>query len=219
MVTRRRTPQQGRSRALVDAMLEAVSRLVAEGGFRLTTNNVADVAGVSVGSVYQYFSSKEGLLRAWVERVIHVRTEKTRRCLAEQIQAETTLAYAVGQLIDVALETRQCASHESGLFVAFFRFGVIDAIKAADAELLPLLRDLLKARSHQTRPLDPELGAFVLLHALRSVIIAAAQSEATLRDPRLRAELLHLSMAYLLPLSADGGAPPRSEFLERTPAT
>lgn len=56
----RRSPRQERSQFTVDAIFEAVARIVAtQGEDALTTNRIAEVAGVSVGSLYQYFPSKE----------------------------------------------------------------------------------------------------------------------------------------------------------------
>ncbi len=64
-LTPRKEPSQERSRDTVEAMLEATRRLLASGGFEaLNTNEVAEVAGVSVGSLYQYFPSKESLVTA-----------------------------------------------------------------------------------------------------------------------------------------------------------
>lgn len=65
----RRRPQQERSRAKVDAMLDAAEVLVTErGADKLTTTLVAERAGVAVGSVYQYFDSVAALVDALVER-------------------------------------------------------------------------------------------------------------------------------------------------------
>ena len=58
-------PVQARSTASVDAILEAaVQVLLKEGRERLTTRKVADRAGVSVGTLYQYFPNKSALLQA-----------------------------------------------------------------------------------------------------------------------------------------------------------
>lgn len=65
----RREPRQGRSRQTVDAVLGAVPLLVRrEGGDALTTNRIADAAGVSIGSLYQYFPDKQAIFSALHER-------------------------------------------------------------------------------------------------------------------------------------------------------
>lgn len=65
----RKTPVQARSAVTVDAILSAtVQVLLAVGHDRLTTTRVAARAGVSVGTLYQYFPNKQALLRAVLER-------------------------------------------------------------------------------------------------------------------------------------------------------
>ena len=67
--TPRKKPRQDRSRATVDAILEATARVLVEVGYeRASTNRIARVAGVSIGSLYQYFPGKEALVAALVER-------------------------------------------------------------------------------------------------------------------------------------------------------
>ena len=59
----RKHPVQARSRALVDAVLEAAAQVLArEGAEHLTMTRVAERAGVSVGSLYQYFPNRAALL-------------------------------------------------------------------------------------------------------------------------------------------------------------
>lgn len=65
----RKQPSQARSRATVEAIIEAGAQVLARkgaGGFN--TNEVAAVAGVSIGSLYQYFPDKAALVQAIVER-------------------------------------------------------------------------------------------------------------------------------------------------------
>ena len=67
----RRRPKQRRARQTVDAVLEAVVRVLKREGFdAITTNRVAEVAGVSIGSVYQYFPDKRAIFAALHERHI-----------------------------------------------------------------------------------------------------------------------------------------------------
>jgi AcrR family transcriptional regulator len=65
----RKSPRQERAGATVEAIVEAAARILSEEGpRRLTTNRIARRAGVSVGSLYQYFPNKHAIVRALLER-------------------------------------------------------------------------------------------------------------------------------------------------------
>ena len=65
----RRYPRQRRARDTVDTILEAAGEVIADRGWpKTTTNHIAQRAGVSIGSVYQYFPNKESILVALMER-------------------------------------------------------------------------------------------------------------------------------------------------------
>lgn len=66
--TPRKRPRQERSQATVDALLEATARVLVKDGYEgCSTNRVAAEAGVSIGSLYQYFPSKEALIAELLE--------------------------------------------------------------------------------------------------------------------------------------------------------
>ena len=65
----RKQPVQQRSKALVAALLDATARLLVTIGYTpITTNKVAEKAGVGIGSLYEYFPNKESLVAALIER-------------------------------------------------------------------------------------------------------------------------------------------------------
>jgi AcrR family transcriptional regulator len=67
--TERRRPRQARSRATWEAILEAASQILERRGpAALNTNAVAERAGVSIGTLYQYFADKRAILVAAAER-------------------------------------------------------------------------------------------------------------------------------------------------------
>ncbi|MGB1221107.1 MAG: TetR/AcrR family transcriptional regulator, partial [Alcanivoracaceae bacterium] len=66
-----RKPQQQRSRATVEAIVEAGFICLARGGYEgTTTRHIADVAGISVGTLYEYFSNKQEIYEAMYQRVV-----------------------------------------------------------------------------------------------------------------------------------------------------
>ncbi len=77
----RREPRQGRSRQTVDAVLGAVPRVIRREGIdAVTTNRIAEAAGVSIGSLYQYFPDKKAIFSALHERHVddvHLVIERT----------------------------------------------------------------------------------------------------------------------------------------------
>jgi len=140
----RRQPKQRRARQTVDAVLDAVVRVLKRDGYdAVTTNRVAEVAGVSIGSVYQYFPDKRAIFVALHQR--HV----------DQIDrmVETTLVeHAASSLDDLVRAMVE---------------GMIEA-HAADPELYELLLTEVPHRADGTRDFAVRLhGAFRLAIASR----------------------------------------------------
>jgi AcrR family transcriptional regulator len=66
---RRRKPSQARSRRAVESIIEAAAQVLERRGYQgATTNRIAERAGVSVGTLYQYFNNKDEIFNALIER-------------------------------------------------------------------------------------------------------------------------------------------------------
>src|SRR5438093_9899970 len=80
----RKNASQERSRATVDALVEATARILVREGFdKASTNRIAEQAGVSIGSLYQYYPSKEALVAAVIDRHNQQLRQVVRAALAE----------------------------------------------------------------------------------------------------------------------------------------
>jgi len=101
----RKLPVQARSAASVDAILEAtIQVLLSVGKERLTTTRVAMRAGVSIGTLYQYFPNKSALLQAALKRHMDGVTEAVERVCKEQ--KGNTLQHMATALITAFLEAK-----------------------------------------------------------------------------------------------------------------
>jgi AcrR family transcriptional regulator len=98
----RKSPSQARSRETVKAILDAAARVLARDSLvGFNTNRVAETAGVSVGSLYQYFPSKDALCAALIERA-----HADLRAAIEAVVSESEgrpLEFAVRALVRLAI--------------------------------------------------------------------------------------------------------------------
>lgn len=100
--TARKTPKQARSLGTVVAIVEAAARILEEGGHAgFSTNAVAERAGVSVGSLYQYFPGKDALIGALIVRETSV--------LVEEVEGAVRSSDGPGALCDFIAV---CISHQ-----------------------------------------------------------------------------------------------------------
>lgn len=106
-LTPRKKPRQARAAATVEAIFEAtIQVLVAEGPDRLTTTRVAERAGVSVGTMYQYFPHKQGLFYALNERYL--------AALAERVEVAALARHGapIGEMVRAIVTTYWAAKME-----------------------------------------------------------------------------------------------------------
>jgi AcrR family transcriptional regulator len=100
----RKSPRQERSRRTVEHILEAAARIFHEQGYvAATTNDIADEAGVSVGSLYQYFPNKDALLVALTARHLEDTTAGLASLLSE-LDAEADFDVIVRAVVDFLVE-------------------------------------------------------------------------------------------------------------------
>ena len=100
----RKTPKQERARATCDAILEAAARIIAGQGLAaFNTNAVAERAGVSIGSLYQYFPNKDALMAALIQRQQEAQLG-TFQAAAEMVGSEKTLDKVVRSLVRAAMQ-------------------------------------------------------------------------------------------------------------------
>jgi len=104
----RKRPIQRRSRRTVDAIVEAAARILAERGYaRASTNRIAELAGVSIGSLYEYFPNKDAILVAVAERHLAQMLEGVELALAGAAERKLSLGALVRRLLEALLELHE----------------------------------------------------------------------------------------------------------------
>ena len=141
----RRRPKQRRARQTVEAVLDAVVRLLKRDGFKaITTNRIAEVAGVSIGSVYQYFPDKRAIFTALHQRHVDQIDRMVQTKLVEH--AASSIEELVRAMVEAMVEAH-----------------------ATDPELYELLMTEVPHRADGTRDFAVRLhGAFLLAISSRA---------------------------------------------------
>jgi AcrR family transcriptional regulator len=113
----RKSASQARSTQTVQHILEAAARILArEAQSAFNTNRIAELAGVSIGSLYQYFPSKEAILAQLVQQAQSALADRVEQCL--QHHDNSALAEGIRALIQVAIQHQHA---EPGLASAIDR--------------------------------------------------------------------------------------------------
>jgi len=193
----RKSPVQARSAASVDAILEAtIQVLLHVGKQRLITTRVALRAGVSVGTLYQYFPNKSALLQAVLKRHLTQVTD------AVEVVCQQQKGKPLSQMA-TALITAFLAAKMSDVKIGVALYSLSDDVDAAR------IVQQIGSRSHKAivemlktaaEPLttDPRLVASMLQGAMVGVSRRMLESAAPEKQlDTLRRELIFLASAYL----------------------
>jgi AcrR family transcriptional regulator len=194
---KRRKPRQRRAQQTVEAILGAVVRILKrESAHAVTTNHIAEVAGVSIGSVYQYFPDKRAIFTALHQRHIEEIDRLMETTLVEN--AGSSLEKLIRALIEAMVDAHTA---DPELYQALFSEvpHMADETRDFPVRLHGAFRLALASRIKELKARrDLDKAAFVVAHMIdslshgamfrrpQSVSLAAAKEEA-----------VHAVLAYL----------------------
>lgn len=197
----RKVASQERSRATVDALLEATARILVKEGFdKASTNRIAEVAGVSVGSLYQYFPGKEALVAAVIERHQQEITQTVRDELAEVWAQPVEKAMRI--LVAVAVKAHRVDPRLHHVLAEQIpRVGKLEKLESFNRENYTLFRTYLESCPDELRVDDLELASFVCVTTIEALTHNAVLHQSRmLSDERMEAlvdEAAYLVIRYL----------------------
>jgi AcrR family transcriptional regulator len=214
----RKEPAQQRSKATVEAIVAATARVLVRDGYdALSTNRVAKEAGVSVGSLYQYFPGKEALVAAVMEQY----ASRMQENIAARLQSAGTAATAeevATEMIRAMLAAQQAEPRlHRALVEQVPRIGALRRLHELFTNYEQLVAAWLNENLERIEVRDVETASFVLVAAVEGLVNRAILDRPELvSSGKIEEHILRLVLAYVVPshaaaVSAEGryGGKPR----------
>lgn len=204
-ITPRKRPKQERSQATVQAILIATTHILTEDGYdQLTTNRVAERAGVSIGSLYQYFPNKKALIFALAEHHANEMMQLAQRHLTgiggdEAAQPEDCSITAVlRRIIRAAMAAH--AVNPKLYRVLHEQIPHSEVMQQLDTSKIDdVLRSFFLERQEQLKPKNLDLTVFMVERTIRAVIQGALIDQPELlQTGELEQEMMNMLSAYLV---------------------
>jgi AcrR family transcriptional regulator len=193
----RRRPKQRRSQEIVAAILEAGRRLLGEEGpGALTTNRIAERAGVSIGSVYRYFPNKAAVVAAICED--ETRQEASQLADATWPFETLSLEEALERLVDFQVERHRRLIEMGGDFYrdSHRAYSLARAVGLGRVE--GRIRAVLARHADRVRVRDLDQGAYLVVRGVSAILRATVDERPEkLAEPAFRRELIDLMVRYV----------------------
>jgi len=195
----RQQPQQARSRATVTAILEAMTRILDQEGFdAATTTRVAEVAGTSIGTLYQYFSDRDAILDALQDREFERALALIQKVLAtgkEVSGREVARALVRGLLVQYAASP---GLHRV-LAIEGLRLASTERVRVFDLRVVNIIRNFLEMSGLPIRRAKIDAAAFVIFQSVRASMLGRMlEAPPGLDDETLTEELTDMIFRYLV---------------------
>jgi AcrR family transcriptional regulator len=194
----RKQPRQERSKDTVGSILRATARILTRDGYEgATTNRIAEVAGVSVGSLYQYFPNKDAIVAALIDAHCEEMFEVFRRELVAV--AGAGLEVATRAVVAAQIEAHKLNPRLHRVFLEQLpKVGMLKRFHEINRRSELLVRTYLEARRDEMRPANLDLAAFLLVTTVEAVTHAAVIDQTErLDDPDFITEVTALCVRYL----------------------
>ena len=194
----RKQPTQARARETVEAILTAASQVLIQYGYEQTTTaRIATRAGVSVGSLYQYFPNKEALVATLIERHADDLVTTVRSILRSR--AHSGLEAYVRASIDATITAHRLDPRlHKILHEQVPRVGRLQTAMRANHELTGEIERFLRDHAEEIHPShDPSIAATVIETVVDAITHKAVLERSTLSVPVAAREAFALIMSYL----------------------
>jgi AcrR family transcriptional regulator len=198
----RKRPVQARSETTVAALFEAsIQVLLAVGYRKFTTTRVAERAGVSVGTLYQYFPNRQALITAVIERYLHELTSTVdRHCAALRGQ---TLDTMVKGLVDAVIAAKWAHIEVSrALHEPLADIGGAELVRAAAMRTAGAVAEVLRSCADASFRDADRLALLIVISSSSVLQATIAEQTSGLDREALRAHMRAMVLGYLREMRA-----------------
>ena len=195
----RKTPRQERSRAMVERIIAAGQAVLLRDGYeKASTNRVADEAGISPGSLYQYFPDKDAILAAVIDRYAAELSAQLTAVLADRLDEPGP------SLVRASFEGLLAVLEEN---VEFLRL-VVEVLPrsqsgswtgALEQRISDLVTAYLSINKAQTSIDDPATSAWILVRMVEHRRVQYVLEKPAITRDRFVDEMVELTLSYLGP--------------------
>jgi AcrR family transcriptional regulator len=196
----RRSPRQRRSQEMCDRIIQAAARVFAEEGYaRGTTNRIAEEAGVSIGSLYQYYPNKDVLLAELVRRHIRQGADEIAKRLVSVDLGLQNLEERTRMFVEatVALHRHDVALHRVLFEESPRPPDIVEELRQFEADTVAAVEQLI-ADDPELRVHDAHMAAYITVSTIESVTHHYASAHPRDADwDAFTDELVRLVVGYL----------------------
>lgn len=192
----RKEPKQSRAKKTVGYIIDATAQVLENIGYdKISTNKIAKRAGVSIGSLYQYFPSKESIIDYMVDEYItkHFQVLKEKLDAMEDTSLDEVIRHILSAFLSLFEQKRQ-------LRIALLRNiprGVFPKIHEAEDNFQKVIIEKLTPYKDQIKRNDLEIATYVVIQSVAGSVRGTLSTNRDIDLNKLEDELFVLIKNYL----------------------
>lgn len=185
------------------AILQATAHILIKNGLeKVSTNSIAEKAGVSIGSLYQYYKNKEDIYEDLLLQLIEKRQQRIRASLDLRVVTDS-IPISVSKVVDAIFEADDYDIRLESLLVPLLtgtlgKKKLLQKVNSLEMFLKPLLKTLFAVKNPKLLKRDLDVVVFVLINSMRGVLLGTSLiNDQNHSKEKLKAELNFLILSYL----------------------
>lgn len=193
----RKKATQGRAKETVRSIVEATTHIIEKSGIEeISTNKIAKKAGVSIGSLYQYFPSKESILIFLVEKELTGHVENIETHISQMDEA--TIEEFIDEITETILTMFEQKKRIRFLLYKFLPRGLTPLIHDIEDQLQKIIYEKLRSYPEMKDKKNLESMVYVVVHSVIGVVHSKLAKGRKLDEEQVKMELKKMIKNYLL---------------------